>query len=326
VSRSLPTPADYRRRRIVALLALLAGLAALVAVVGAALSGGDESATAGGEAQRADGAQATPTPTPPPELPRGGRRIFPDFRVVGIYGAPQAEELGILGIGSLSLAGRRLERQARPYDRESRPVLPAMELITVIANAAPGEDGKYRTRQTDAVIRRHLRAARRVKALLVLDIQPGQSDFFTETRRLRRWLREPDVGLAIDPEWRMQDGAVPGTVIGSVSSREVNATTAWLDRLVRERDLPQKLFVIHQFTDDMVDDAKLKERKGLAMVLNADGFGGQQIKIDKYRAFTRTPREFFFEGFKLFYKEDTDLMTPGEVMRLKPRPDFVVYE
>jgi hypothetical protein len=323
-SRRAPSPASYRRRRAAALLALLLGLVAVVVVMAAA-SGGDEAGSADDAAPQAEKAQA-PQPPPPPELPRGGRTIFPDHRVVGFYGAPQADELGILGIGTLSLAGRRLERQARPYNRKTRPVLPAMELIAVIANASPGEDGKYRTRQTSAVIRRHLRAARRVKALLVLDIQPGQSDFFTETVRLRRWLREPDVGLAIDPEWRMSNGGVPGTVIGSVGSREVNATTAWLDRLVRRLDLPQKLFVIHQFTDDMVDDAALKHRKGLAMVLNADGFGGQEVKIDKYRAFTRTPRKFFFEGFKLFYKEDVDLLTPAQVMRLTPRPDFVVYE
>jgi len=318
-----PSRAVYLRRRIVAGLALLAGAVAVVALLAGARGGGSEPATS---AQSRTAAQAQAEPPPPPELPRGGRRIFPEFRVVGYYGAPQADELGALGIGSLRSATRRLLRQARPYDRRTRPVLPALELITVIANASPGEDGKYRTRQTDAVIRRHLRAARRIKALLVLDIQPGHSDFFTETVRLRKWLREPDVGLAIDPEWRMTGGQVPGTVIGSVGSREVNATTAWLDRLITRHNLPQKLFVIHQFTDDMVDDTRLKPRRGLAMVLNADGFGGPEVKISKYRAFTRTPREFFYEGFKLFYREDVDLLSPREVMNLRPRPDFVVYE
>ena len=93
-------------------------------------------------------------------------------------------------------------------------MLPALELIAVIANADAGDDGMYRARQSDAVIRRYLRAARKAKAMLLLDIQPGRSDFFTETKRLERWLREPDVGLALDPEWRMQPGQVPGDVIG----------------------------------------------------------------------------------------------------------------
>ena len=176
------------------------------------------------------------------------------------------------------------------------------------------------------MIDRYLRAARKAKALLILDIQPGRSDFFTEAQRLRKWLKEPDVGLALDPEWRMAPGQVPGNVIGSVEAREVNATSAWLAQLVKEGDLPEKLFLIHQFTDDMVDDTQLQERPGLSMVLNADGFGGQAIKKAKYHAFTRSPRDFLHKGFKLFYREDTGLMTPRQVLRLKPPPDVVIYE
>jgi hypothetical protein len=204
-------------------------------------------------------------------------------------------------------------------------VLPALELITVIANADGGQDGMYRSRQSDAVIRRYLRAARRAKALLLLDIQPGRSDFFTETTRLERWLRQPDVGLALDPEWRVTAGEVPGQVIGQVDAREVNATSAWLAQLVARHALPQKLFIVHQFTDDMVDDTQLKRRDELAMVLNADGFGSRPVKVAKYHAFTRAARTFH-QGFKLFYEEDAGLMRPAQVMRLRPAPDVVVYE
>jgi hypothetical protein len=163
------------------------------------------------------------------------------------------------------------------------------------------------------------------KGLLLLDIQPGRADFFSETVRLRKWLKEPDVGLALDPEWRVSDGEVPGQVIGHVESREVNATSAWLAQLVKRSNLPEKLFVIHQFTDDMVDHTELKRPDGLAMVLNVDGFGGREVKIAKYRAFAREAKEFI-PGFKLFYEEDLNLLAPRDVLRLKPRPQLVVYE
>jgi len=313
------TPAVQRRRRTAAgALALAVGVVVVLALGLLLLDGGDERKAAGKREARAA--------PPPPQLPRGGRTLLPGRRIVAFYGAPQAHELGELGIGSPASAARRLARQVRKYARKSRPVLPAMELITVVAAAHAGEGGRYNTRQEDSVIRRYLRAARRAKALLVLDIQPGRSDFFTETTRLRKWLKEPDVSLAIDPEWRMAPGQVPGQVIGSVGSREVNATSAWLDQLIQRHNLPQKLFLIHQFTNDMVDDTKLKQRRGLAMVLNADGFGGQAVKKAKYHAFTRSPRPFFHEGFKLFYREDTDLMGPREVLRLRPPPDVVIYE
>jgi hypothetical protein len=314
----VPSAQVYRRRRLAAAGAAVAVAAAVGA--GVSMLGGDESGSAPTES-----ASAKPAPPPPPELPRGGRSIFPEFRVVAFYGAPQSDELGELGIGTPDSAARRLERQAKAYARKRRPVLPALELIAVIANADAGEDGMYRSRQESSVIRRYLRAARRAKALLLLDIQPGRSDFFTETTRLKRWLREPDVGLALDPEWRVQPGEVPGQVIGTVDSREVNATTAWLDQLTRRHRLPEKLVVIHQFTDDMVDDTQLKPREGLQIVLNADGFGGQAVKKAKYRAFTRQAPGFE-PGFKLFYREDVDLMTPRQVLRMKPPPDFVVYE
>jgi hypothetical protein len=183
----------------------------------------------------------------------------------------------------------------------------------------------YRSRQTDRVIRRYLRAARRAKAILMLDIQPGRSDFFTETTRLAKWLKQPDVSLALDPEWRAHDSEVPGQVIGHVGAREVNATSAWLAQLVARHKLPEKLFVVHMFTDDMVDESRLKRRDGLAIVLNVDGFGNQAVKKAKYHAFTRQARSFD-HGFKLFYEEDTDMMRPRQVMRLRPRPVLVVYE
>jgi hypothetical protein len=308
----------YLRRRLVAGGALALLLLGIAAATGA-FSGGEERPTA-----RAERRAEQPEPAPR-ELPGGGRRVLPENRVVAYYGAPQSRELGALGIGTPDRAAKRLARQARAYERKRRPVLPALELITVIANADPGEDGMYRSRQPGAVIRRYLRAARRHGMLLVLDVQPGRSDFFTETTRLERWLREPDVGLALDPEWRVTAPEVPGQVIGRVDAREVNATSAWLAQLAARHDLPQKLFIVHQFTDDMVDDAQLKRRDKLAMVLNADGFGTRPVKVSKYHAFTRAARGFH-QGFKLFYEEDVGLMTPRQVLRLRPSPDVVVYE
>jgi hypothetical protein len=310
-----PTAATFRRRRLTALGVLVLLVVGVVLLVG---GGGDDEPSPRGAAPAAAERQV--------ELPRGGRRLLPDRRIVAFYGAPQDRELGELGIGTPASAARRLERQARPYARPGRPVLPAMELIAVTAAAHPGEGGRFNTRQDEAVIERYLRAARKAKALLVLDVQPGRSDFFTEVTRLERWLSEPDVGLALDPEWRMAPGEVPGQVIGSVDAREVNAVSAWLSRIVVRNKLPQKLLLIHQFTNDMVDDTQLQPRPGLAMVLNADGFGTQELKRVKYHAFTSSPRRFFGEGFKLFYREDTDLMTPREVLRLRPPPDVVVYE
>jgi hypothetical protein len=310
-------PHVYRRRRLVA-LGVLAGVLALVVVAVVALAGD-------GGVRESQAARDPAAPPAPAQLPRGGREILPRYRVVAYYGAPEDPELGTLGIGTPDQAVRRLVRQARPYASGGRPVMPALELIAVVAAHDPGDGGRYSLRQPDSVIRRYLAAARRARALLVLDVQPGRSDFFTEVTRLRKWLRRPDVGLALDPEWRVGPGEIPGQVIGHVESPEINATTEWLEQLIERDRLPQKLVVVHQFTDDMVDETALQPRAGEAIVLNADGFGTRPVKVSKYRRFTRQAPGFE-QGFKLFYHEDSGLMTPRQVLRLKPPPDFVVYE
>jgi hypothetical protein len=316
---TLPSSAVYRRRRLVA----LGVVGALAALAGVAVGAGDGSrGDTGAVRQSADSKAAGRAPA---ELPRGGRRIFPDFRVVAFYGAPQSHDLGALGIGSPDQAASRLARQAQPYVKKTRPVLLAFELLADVANRDAGSDGMYRTRQPAAIIRRYLRAARRHKALLVLDIQPGHADFLEETRYLDRWLREPDVGLALDPEWHTP-GAVPGTVIGSVQASTVNAVARHVAGIVRENNLPEKLFVVHQFTPNMIaGKASVEQLPGLAVTMNVDGFGDRPNKIAKYRQFTHDGTRFH-RGYKLFYEEDTNLMRPRSVLALQPPPDFVVYE
>lgn len=263
---------------------------------------------------------------PGPELPRGGRGLLPEHRLVGFYGAPQDEALGALGIGKPQEAGRRLVEQARAY-RGDRRVLPVFELLATIAAADPGPDGLHRIRQPHSTIRRYLREARRRRGLLLLDVQPGRAEFADEIERLRPYLRQPDVGLALDPEWNVGPDEVPGAVIGSVDAATVNEISADLAGLVERYDLPEKLFVVHQFTADMIGNrGALEARDGLATVLNVDGFGDQANKVAKYRDLRPRRTGSFHSGFKLFYSEDVGLMAPERVVRLSPSPGLIIYE
>jgi len=305
----------HRRRRTIAAFAALAALALLV---GAIMGSGSGSDSGGGPEEAAEAA--------PIELPRGGRELLPAYRLVGFYGAPQDEQLGALGIGSPAEASAELEQQAEAYAGE-RPVLPFLELISTVANADPGEDGLYRTQQPFGVIDDYLAQARADQSLLVLDVQPGRADFVDEMTRLEPYLAEPDVGLALDPEWHVAAGEVPGEVIGSVDARVVNRVAERLSEIVADNDLPQKLLIVHRFTADMVvGPERLRAYPGVAMVLNVDGFGDPPSKIVKYEELSAPRGSDFFSGFKLFYSEDTDLMSPRDVLRLRPDPDVVIYE
>lgn len=266
-----------------------------------------------------------PTPRSTPALPRGGHSLFPHQRIVAFYGANGTPALGVLGQGSPDDIWPRLARQAHHYARPHRPVLPAYELIAAVASSRPGPAGKYRTPVEPAVIDRYLASARRHHALLILDIQPGQADFLAEAKRLTRWLKQPDVALALDPEWNMGPGDRPGKQIGSMSAAEINRVSRWLDDLTASHRLPEKLLLIHQFTPDMIHGKRhVHQRPHLALTFNMDGFGTPQNKKSRYQALTRDAR--FAPGFKLFYQQDQPLLTPQQVLRLDPPPNVVEYQ
>lgn len=263
--------------------------------------------------------------TGPPELPFGGRTIFPGNRVVAFYGTAGSPGLGVLGEADPDAIVPRLRAAAAGFDTPQRPVRIAFELIVSIAQRKPGADGTYSTMIDPGKIQHYVDAARRHGALLVLDVQPGRGDFLTQVKRLRPYLEQPHVGLALDPEWRMGPDQIPGKVTGSVRAAEVNAVAAYLSAIVAERDLPQKLFLLHQFKTAMIPDlAAVTPQPGLAVVHHLDGFGTRAEKNATFDRLYQNGR--FHVGYKLFYDEDVGLYTPPEVLAFAHVPDYVSYQ
>lgn len=267
------------------------------------------------------------------ELPGGGTKILPDRRVVAYYGSPGGTRLGVLGGGTPTRIAEAIAEVAQDYDTLDRKALPAFELIATIVHPTPGSDGKYRSRLRNEVIDEYLRAAIQQQMLLILDIQPGRADFMDEVRHYEKWLKDPHVSLALDPEWSMRPGEIPGKDIGQTTAATINEVSSYLDQIVETNKLPQKLLLIHEFTESMIENrSAIVQRDGLATVFNVDGFGTPEAKTNKYSDLTSDPErpEFVFTGFKLFYEEDTRnngrIMDWSEVMDLEPQPDVIVYE
>ncbi|MDP9498193.1 MAG: hypothetical protein M3P46_11175, partial [Actinomycetota bacterium] len=261
------------------------------------------------------------------ELPRGGTSIFPEHFVVMHYGTAGSGALGVLGERPPEQAARRLQQVAdtweRPIDRE---VLPAFELITTVASSRPGRDGTYSTTLDVDTVKRYLAAARKHKMLLVLDFQPGRASFLEQVKKYEEILREPEVGVALDPEWKLTATQRPLRQIGTSKAAPINEVSEYLAGIVRDHDLPEKIFMIHQFkVYQLPDRKKIADREGLATVLHVDGFGTQKEKFLTYDVLASRDKQFV-NGFKLFYDEDTDLLTPSEVARIKPRPELVSYQ
>ena len=279
---------------------------------------------------------ATPAPKPSTTqqaqatLPRGAREVFPRYRLVGYAGVTGAGTLGRLGTGPLDQRVAEIERKAKPY-AAGRKVLPVVEVIATVVQANPGRDGKYRVRLTDSQIAAYHQAARKHRAVLLLNLQPGRSEFITEAKAFEKWLREPDVGVALDPEWAMDPGQRPGGAYGHTTGAQLDEVSRYLAGLVKRYDLPEKVMVYHQVARSVVrKESGLKDHDGVAVVKSVDGLGPPGSKINTYRVVNKTTPKFVHAGFKLFFTEDRDdggrLMTPKEVLTLKPRPEYVMYE
>lgn len=262
-----------------------------------------------------------------PELPGGGFLLFEDRRVVALYGSPVYPTLGALGEQPLDETVPRLREVAEPYGTDSRQVLPAFEMMATVASGE-AEDTEDFSRRTDIeVLRPWIDRARDEDLYVVLDLQPGRTDFLTQAQEYEELLVEPHVGLALDAEWRLTEEQVHLDQIGSVPAAEVQQVIDWLAALTREHQLPQKLLVLHQFQDGMLPDRDtLEAPPELAVVVHMDGQGSLPAKDETYAAITEGAEDRWWWGWKNFYDEDEPVATPEQVLSREPRPVFVSYQ
>jgi hypothetical protein len=262
-------------------------------------------------------------------LPGGGQVVFPGRRMIALYGHPGSSVLGSLGEQSLSAAIARARKVARAYGSlVGEPVIPAFEIITTVAAASAGPDGDYSSESAVAKLRPWVDAARRAGMYVMLDLQPGRTDFLTQAKRYAELLRAPHVGLALDPEWRLGPNERHMVQIGSVDAAEVNRTAAWLAELTRTNKLPQKVLMLHQFRLDMITNRSTLDTSHdeLRIVIHADGFGTASQKYATWRALHRGEPANISWGWKNFYDEDRPTFTPAKTMAVRPSPVFISYQ
>jgi len=264
------------------------------------------------------------SPRAPVDLPRGGRTFFPRYRVVAFYGEGYPGGMGLIDVNHLEPAAAALQRQADAYAGFGRPVLPALELIVTDATRRPGPDGSYSLKLDPGVVQRYLDAARAHRMLLVLDFQPGTDDFLSQVRRYEPFLRQPDVGVGLDAEWRTPGGR-PYQGTGHSSAAEVNAVGEYLAGIVHATKLPEKLLIVHQFRYDMLPDRReVQTPRGLAVSFHMDGLGGIGLKTSVYGELAVGPP--FHNGYKIFPRLDKPPMTPAQAMALRPQPELITYQ
>jgi voltage-gated potassium channel Kch len=263
------------------------------------------------------------------ELPGGGQILYPGRQLVALYGHPGTPALGVLGEQGVEGAVARAQQMAADYQPlVDLPVIPAFEIITTVASGGAGPDGNYSYEAPVDVLRPWVDAAGEAGFYVVLDLQPGRTDFLTQAKRYEELLARPYVGLALDPEWRLQPDQRHLAQIGSVTAGEINTVVTWLADLTRAHKLPQKLLVLHQFQLEMISDRGSVDtgRDELAVLIQADGFGSPGAKFKTWSLMHTSPPPNVWWGWKNFIDEDSPTFTPAETMAIEPRPLFVSYQ
>jgi hypothetical protein len=280
-----------------------------------------------------------PAPAPKPNIwpvktiyPNPGA-ILPFNRIVAYYGNLYSAKMGVLGeypeAQMLAMLGAEVKKWS--LADPNTPVIPALHYIAVVAQGSPGDDGKYRLRMPYSEIDKVITMATKINALVFLDVQLGFSNVRTEIPLLSKYLKMPNVHLAIDPEFSMKTGIRPGKIVGTLDATDINFAANYLAGLVRENNLTPKILIIHRYTQKMVTNYKqIKILPEVQMIMNMDGWGEQDKKISTYDQFIYS-EPIQFTGFKLFYKNDTitkgtALLSPYDLLKLSPQPIYIQYQ
>ena len=259
--------------------------------------------------------------------------ILPFKRIVAYYGNLYSKRMGVLGEYPEQEMLQKLAVEVKKWEKadSTMAVQPALHYIAVTAQGSPGKGNKYRLRMPFKQIDSVLKMAAKINAIVFLDVQVGLSTVQDEIPALETYLKMPQVHLGIDPEFSMKTGNKPGTVIGTMDASDVNYVTDYLTRLVKANNLPPKILVVHRFTQAMVTNyKKIETHPEVQVVMDMDGWGAQERKFCTYKTFiAREPVEF--TGFKLFYKNDfrepkSRILTPEELLKLKPQPIYIQYQ
>jgi len=264
----------------------------------------------------------------------GDRLFAPDFfrnnHIVAYYGHPRSRIMGIVGRYPVHELGPMLKATAASYDsiNGARGVVPAIYLIYGTCQPG-GEINRIDKKLLDKYIEYTLLNG----MLLYLDHQLGRYSMEDSIREMLPYLKYPNVHLAFDPEWHTTR---PMREIGSVTAEEVNlAQRIMRDYMIKNGIKGKRELVFHQFNPKMLrnKDAVSASYDPVILVHTTSGWGPPDNKRSTHdrNALTKSIPE---KGFKLwfFYTTkkgvhfDNPLMTPDQVLALRPEPGIIIYQ
>ena len=293
----------------------------------------------------------TPTPTPIPFDPNLGA-VLPTHRIVAFYGIPGAEPAGPAYQADSTMLSQ-LKAQGAAYQEidPSHPVDLGVDLVVSVPDGAPGQDGYYSHHVDAATIQQYVDFCQKNNLLLFLDLNIGWAPVMQEVNFFLPYLEKYNfVHIAIDPEWMFprHDG-IPGLNLSNVRASDLNPVIEAVAAIPMKYHVPRKILIIHQYrasgdgtaaphnagTAEIADKHDLINDPRVDTVIHVDSVGGYAgAPADKemqYREWVHDDMQkyqnFAYGGFKLFYhiEANFNMMTPAQVLAMKPAPMIVTY-
>jgi hypothetical protein len=294
--------------------------------------------------------ESTPTPTPTFDPTIGA--VLPTHRVVAYYAVPYAEPTGPAYEPTDTMLAA-LKQQGNAYQQidPTHPVEMGIDLVVSVPDGYPGPSGTYSHHVDAGTIQTYIDFCSKNNLLLFLDLNFGWSPVMKEVNFFLPYLEKyAFVHMAIDPEWMFprHDG-IPGVNLSNVRSTDLNPIIEAVAAIPMQYHIPRKILIIHQYRPDgdglknpydagsaeIADKRNLIDDPRVDVVIHVDSVGGYEGDIkDKKVQYSEWVQQdvqkyhnFQYGGFKLFYKLESRvrLMTPQEVLSMKPAPLVVTY-
>jgi len=270
------------------------------------------------------------------------KKLPPNYdMIVAYYGRPHVKSLGILGNYSLQEIIPKIKAKAKEYEdalNHTHKVTAGFDLIYELATKEAGKDGKYVIKLPDATLQKYIKAANDNGMVLFIDVQLGKQTPQEAIKPLLKYLNNPSVHIAIDPEFSIDDLSVnPGEVIGAITGEQINAVQKMMSDYLKEHHISDdKILLIHMFTQNMVTHKKaIRYTDKIHLVMHLDGHGSPALKINVYNGLYTDARAAKVSGaFKVFLKQDNPIMTPKQVLglesvegkKVKDMPKVITYQ
>ncbi|MBN2079236.1 MAG: hypothetical protein JW838_09740 [Spirochaetes bacterium] len=250
--------------------------------------------------------------------------------IVAYYGHPKSRIMGIVGRHPKEELAGMVKKTASDYAslKPQRGALPAFYLIYGTCQPK-GEINLMKREMVEA----YIRYAYANGILVYLDHQIGRYSVEHAMDQLLPFLHYPNVHLALDPEWRTTR---PMREIGSIDARELNeAQRRMRDYMVAHGIRGRRHLVIHQFHAKMIRNrSRVRSDYDPVILVHAtSGWGTPERKSATHER-NALAANMPHKGFKLWYycsdkkgvHYDNPLMTPSQVVGLRPEPGLIIYQ